>query len=164
MLDLSDIHFPKRDVEKRQTPRHGMVFWMYVISCEGYSKIGIAADPIKRATNIASGNPFDVTIDGAFRVPIDLARLAEALCHAKLAAHHHRGEWFAVEPAVALALVEHVATKACEAFGQTTRRLKEINTTGNRVVVGAPRARQFKAAKVELRIHQPQIVLESDKQ
>lgn len=71
--------------------------WVYVIRCEGFAKIGIAADPDKRLIELQVGNPFDLVL--ALKLRSDNARRDERILHKLLRPHHHRGEWFKVTEA-----------------------------------------------------------------
>lgn len=142
MLDLSDVIFP---------PAYGAlqrdgVSWIYVFVCAEYSKVGIAKDPIARLSTVAGSMPFDVAIWGAYRVPRDMAQIAEAFCHSKLAASHHRGEWFRVEPAIALEVVAAISALACKAAGARTAKLNISGFEGVPVAARRPRSRQFRAS------------------
>lgn len=87
--------------------------WIYVIVCGEFVKVGIGKPPVARLASIAGASPYDVSLWGAYAVPRELAIQAEAFCHVALIAHHHRGEWFRADPALAFATVRRIARRAC---------------------------------------------------
>ena len=69
--------------------------FVYVIACEGYHKVGRAADVNGRLSQIQVASPFPVTLVHAFKAPLKIAPAIEGRAHWFLQGQHHRGEWFA---------------------------------------------------------------------
>jgi hypothetical protein len=92
----------------RQTPT-----WVYVMTCQGHAKIGIATDVAARVRGLQGSNPFKVEVYGTRLFPdYSLARLAETALHAEFADLRGFGEWFSVAPErvmVSLRLLDEAA-------------------------------------------------------
>lgn len=79
---------------------------VYVLSAGECCKIGIAADPLKRASALNIGRDVPATL--AFNTAAMDRKLAESVekaCHTRLSAYRLRGEWFEVDISVAEAVV-----------------------------------------------------------
>lgn len=69
----------------------------------GPCKVGLASDPKVRLTTLQSGNPRPIGLYGFVRTPDRMcARAAEKYLHRSLKASRLHGEWFHVEPEIAL--------------------------------------------------------------
>lgn len=73
-------------------------------------KIGIAKDVALRKQFMQVGCPFDMITHHT--EPTDNAAAVERLAHAYLAPYRQRGEWYNVEPPVAIAVVKRAARDA----------------------------------------------------
>lgn len=79
---------------------------LYVIRCGDYCKVGRAAKPSKRFQVVLCSNPYATELVFQRAVPYPGIAGAEERAHEILAGVHHRGEWFACAPTVAIAAVE----------------------------------------------------------
>lgn len=122
-IDCSDVTFPK--TPRSYSEHRAKHSWLYVMTCETFTKIGLATDPILRLASLTGSIPFQVALHNAYRVPRDIAVLSESWCHRKLHAYWHRAEWFAVEPEDALAVVKLVAAAASKARRGRTKAFFE---------------------------------------
>lgn len=82
--------------------------YVYVLRCETYVKVGVTWNVQGRWANSACDNPFPVEILHTKELPAHLARHVESLTHARLYAHHHRGEWFTCSAAEAVEAIDWV--------------------------------------------------------
>jgi hypothetical protein len=80
-----------------QTPQKTSCF-VYVMRCEQFVKIGIAADPKQRVKMLQVGNPFPIKL--LYQMWSMNARRDERLLHRALKPHRERGEWFRVTDAL----------------------------------------------------------------
>lgn len=143
MLDLSIVKFPSIQA----TAQRGGVSWLYVFACGEFVKVGRAQNPVSRLANVAGSMPFDVSMWGAYRAPRDMVVMAEAYCHCILAEHHHRGEWFRVDPDLALQVVREVARLASAAIGKRTAKFDIGNCQGAPIRISGPRSRHFRQSE-----------------
>lgn len=73
---------------------------IYVCSFEDtqgqrFIKIGITTgDPIERIKNLQTGNPFQITIESIFELPIGKGAQVEKLIHKEMSSYRVSGEWF----------------------------------------------------------------------
>ena len=82
------------------------VQYIYVIECAGFHKVGKAFNVPLRLDGLRTGNPFPMMCVYSIAVVHDMARRIEKRAHHALAAHHHRGEWFAVPLGVCRSAVD----------------------------------------------------------
>lgn len=88
--------------------------FLYVIRCGDYFKVGRATNPDKRLGVIKSSSPYDVELLVVYDIPYPGIARAEETAHRLLAAHHHRGEWFRCDQAIALEAVNRAFVHAKE--------------------------------------------------
>jgi len=68
---------------------------MYLLHCQGFYKVGIAANVRSRLSTIQTSNPHKVTLERVNNYPCRAyAVMAERLAHQLLAPHRRSGEWF----------------------------------------------------------------------
>lgn len=80
---------------------------VYVMACEGRTKVGIAVKPLVRRAQLQLACPFKISLVTQRLFANRLAAIAvEREIHAVLAEHRTYGEWFTVEPGRAVALLE----------------------------------------------------------
>lgn len=80
-------------------------------------KVGISENPQSRLSSLQTGSSFDLEIIYAFPIPLrDLASIVEQAFHQAHTDQRLRGEWFDMEPSVA---VLHTASIVCELCSQT---------------------------------------------
>jgi hypothetical protein len=79
--------------------------WVYVIECEGFTKVGIAQQMESRLKAMQSGNPFPIHVVFSARIPAKIASDVERAAMVALERDHHHGEWFRAAPREALAAV-----------------------------------------------------------
>ncbi len=92
---------------------------VYLMRCEDYLKIGVAVSVGWRQVSMQTGNPFELKIVGQRLFPtFGEATRAEASLHAKFKEQRHRGEWFRLDDAEAVA--------ALEAYGQPQPKAKPV--------------------------------------
>jgi hypothetical protein len=87
-----------------------MTFYVYLIQCEHFVKVGISSDPVRRCANLADNGPFPLILRNSWAYPCRrTASFIESACHELLTEHglHHKGEWFVTAERV-LPVVEHV--------------------------------------------------------
>lgn len=84
--------------------------YLYILSCQGFSKIGYSSNPAIRIYAIQSSCPFKVTLEFIFELPDEIAaRLAERWCHFKLKRYWNGyNEWLKISPRRAAATAPHV--------------------------------------------------------
>jgi hypothetical protein len=88
-------------------PKPGCQRVLYMIGpSDGPKKIGIASDPASRLQNLQIGCWLELRLWWSVPLPPGLDMDFEARVHRVLKLHHIRGEWFNVEPANTLVLVE----------------------------------------------------------
>lgn len=136
-FDLSDVRFPEAD-----GCDDDQVVGLYLIVSEPFVKVGISTNPCARLRAAATTNPHGVRMPVAYWVPADLARSAEAYCHAKLLPWHHHGEWFRIDVQQARWLVFAIATKACSARDALPGKADLGVEANSPVVLGKPRCAQ----------------------
>jgi len=90
---------------------------VYVISARSMVKIGIAADPKGRVSQLGTGNPDVVGRPAYMSAPLLDARSVELQAHTALAAYRVRGEWFRCSKKLAIATVKNL-----EILRQSNRR------------------------------------------
>jgi hypothetical protein len=72
--------------------------FIYIIGCNEFVKIGIAANVHKRLKELQTGNPYPLRLYGHWKA--GEAVKEEAALHALLAPHQERGEWFKLPKAM----------------------------------------------------------------
>lgn len=65
---------------------------LYLIKCQQYYKIGVAADVESRLAQLSTGNPFPLEVETVYT--FDNAEVVERAIHQKLKSKRVRGEWF----------------------------------------------------------------------
>lgn len=70
---------------------------LYLMSCQGYFKIGVAYNIARRLSELAVGNPFELSIVKMFGYQD--AQVVEAALHQRFSNQWVRGEWFALTSA-----------------------------------------------------------------
>lgn len=84
--------------------------FVYILGCEQFVKIGIAADVAKRVAGLQVGNPFLINVLRKAEYPSKLqALLVERTVHGVLAPHRLFSEWFTCEPTRARDALNYVA-------------------------------------------------------
>lgn len=66
--------------------------YLYLIKCQQFYKIGIAADVSDRIRNLQTGNPFPLEVLATYGY--DNVALVETVLHKRFANRRTRGEWF----------------------------------------------------------------------
>ncbi len=66
--------------------------WVYLIHCQHYYKIGIANDVEARMIQLATGNPFEITLVSCYE--FKNASVVETSIHQRFSGSRKRGEWF----------------------------------------------------------------------
>jgi hypothetical protein len=66
--------------------------YLYVIQCQGYSKIGIANSVEARMAQLQTGNPYPLLLTDCYEFPN--AGPIEQSLHQRFAAKSHALEWF----------------------------------------------------------------------
>ena len=83
---------------------------LYVMQAEdgsGPVKVGISGDPNARCVGVSAAADIKMRLVHC-TPPVKNARTAERAAHSRLAKHRLQGEWFSVDPAVAIAAVDGV--------------------------------------------------------
>lgn len=75
---------------------------LYVVETDRGIKIGITSDLATRLANFASSSPLDIRVLLKASGPRDAIGYVESGCHAELAPHRIRGEWFSCDAETAL--------------------------------------------------------------
>ena len=84
-----------------------MTYFVYVIECGPYAKVGHASNVQQRVSDMRTGNPFDMAVAHAFRFQHRyLAIAGERHAHSVLKSHHHKGEWFSIPAAKAVSALD----------------------------------------------------------
>lgn len=74
---------------------------VYVITADRVVKIGVSANPAKRASDIQTSQHCEVRVWWAIKVREDQAFAVERATHRILSHYHTRGEWFMASPETA---------------------------------------------------------------
>lgn len=85
-------------------------FVYFIQAGTGAVKIGVAADPFKRLSELQTGNHEPLRIIATVEGDVE----HESSFHARFASHRLRGEWFAAEPVLAALNRVHVPYKTEE--------------------------------------------------
>lgn len=98
--------------------------FVYVIgSVKGPQKIGVAANPDGRLTQLRTGHPFPLAVHAHFEFPTEAeARTVERTAHKALKEKRLSGEWFEITTSEAVAAVE----SAIEAIRQGVVAVRAI--------------------------------------
>lgn len=76
---------------------------VYIIECAGYTKIGVAYDPLRRLAAINTGAPVAAVLIGSRQFDTRLsAHDIESRLHRRFSAFRSNGEWFDIKPATAM--------------------------------------------------------------
>lgn len=112
---------------------------VYIISCEGRYKIGVAKNPKKRLDELTTGNPFPLQIERVFYVnghfPI------EQKAHQILKEHNIHGEWFSCSLEEAISAVEEAKKGETNNFKDDGKPVLLTNRTVNAILtrgIGMP--------------------------
>ena len=89
---------------------------IYVAVCGEYTKVGIAIDPDKRIKALSASVPWDVELVWSREGYDHLVRAVERYVHDRLAAMHHKSEWFSVEPEAAIEVCTRIMDTADATF------------------------------------------------
>lgn len=71
-------------------------------------KIGVADDPYARLSALQVGCPDELVLHHFVKVPCDIARRLERACHERLSEYSRRGEWFNIDKARAVEVLEEL--------------------------------------------------------
>lgn len=102
---LGHWRIPKDEVARIRTsyvPTRALKTGVYFVKCEGFIKIGYAADVSIRFQSFRASNPFPVSL--LLFIPTADIAAAEALersLHLQFSPKRHRGEWFVYCPEIA---------------------------------------------------------------
>lgn len=98
---------------------------IYVITCEGFSKVGISRNAKARLAGLQNANPFPLRLRDVREVPDGLALAIEASAHLLLinSGAVHRGEWFAVPWEVAAKAITNAEKQVGTLFGTCAESL-----------------------------------------
>jgi hypothetical protein len=66
--------------------------YLYIISCNEYTKIGISDNVERRASDITTNNPYPIKVVASFE--IGNAEVAESFLHKKYSQYRTNREWF----------------------------------------------------------------------
>lgn len=96
-------------------------WWLYVLKCGPYFKVGISVDIKWRVKTLQSGNPFKISVTLRRRVPKVFVGRLEKLIHRGLVDFHHRGEWFSAD----IMQIRAVLKEAQSSVNQWRREYRE---------------------------------------
>ena len=83
--------------------------FVYIITCgQRMTKVGVAVKPFERLKDLQTGCPLKLRLCDTFRVSERTAFAIEREVHRRLVAFALEGEWFAVSPADAAAMITAV--------------------------------------------------------
>jgi hypothetical protein len=86
---------------------------LYVMQCGPFTKIGISGSAAARVAALQLTNPMPVTLVRTYRMQDrHYAFVAEQEAHRVFAAARGFGEWFDVDPAIAVPIVRQIAAAA----------------------------------------------------
>lgn len=68
---------------------------LYIVKCQQFYKIGSTRDINSRMQQLATGNPFDITIEKLYS--FKNSEIVERSLHQKFEKQRHRGEWFILD-------------------------------------------------------------------
>lgn len=86
---------PDPNPEIKPSERNPYKGYVYVLYCEGFTKIGLTTKPIQsRIKDIQAGNPFQIHLLGV--IESDHIQDLESQLHEKFARFHVRNEWFKI--------------------------------------------------------------------
>jgi len=69
------------------------IYTYFIVSEDGFVKIGVAKNPWDRLKGLQTANPHNLSLELLILGDIEIERLM----HKLLKKHHHRGEWFKFE-------------------------------------------------------------------
>ena len=91
LKDISFCTYCRRNQERKKSKLH----YVYILECEGYHKIGVAADVNRRVNSMESGNPLQINIIFRAGYPSNrISRDIEKSIHKELEEYKHKKEWF----------------------------------------------------------------------
>lgn len=96
-----------------------MISHIYIVSAGPFVKIGKANDVDKRIASMQTGSPYEIEFIHSSEVPLECAHDVEREAHSALSEYRFRGEWFMVEPAVAVEVVTTTAEAAAATYKTT---------------------------------------------
>ncbi len=104
---------------------------IYVITCEGFSKVGISRNAQRRLSGLQNASPFPLRLRDVRDVPDDLALDIEARAHLLLinSGAAHRGEWFAVPSEVAARAITNAEKQVGTLFVTCAESLRPVDTS-----------------------------------
>jgi len=103
--------------------------FLYLMRCERYTKVGIAADVEKRRAKLQMANPFPVTVARKYGFgDRRYAHLAEQATHKDLAEHRVYGEWFEADFDTVESLVLEIVDAARELSRKRRATMKAKHT------------------------------------
>lgn len=133
-LDFSDVVFPGSE---HDLMRKAGLHELYVIKSLDLVKVGIAANVLVRLRGMLCCNPHGIELIAAFRIPNAVVHWAEMYCHEKLLPYHHSGEWFRVDPSVAVEVAERICALAAKSRGSDLEVAKPVDKPW-RIASGSP--------------------------
>lgn len=86
--------------------------YLYVIKCNEYFKIGIAANPRKRLQELQIANPYELEL--VKMINSDDPRFTESSLHGKYCEFRIRGEWFKLPEQAVTELVNMVSVNSIQ--------------------------------------------------
>lgn len=76
---------------------------VYVISCDGFIKVGMANSPNARLATLQAACPHEMALEYDFQFATkSLASRCEKAVHKSLVEHHVRSEWYSAPPELAI--------------------------------------------------------------
>lgn len=93
---------------------------LYLIKCQNFYKIGVAANVQDRLAQLATGNPFDLEVLAVFQ--FEYANSVESALHQRFSNERVRGEWFELE-------THHIdeIIQVCQLLGGIANELPTVN-------------------------------------
>lgn len=88
-----------------------MAFVYFIASGRDIIKVGMAKDVGKRVRALQTGGPFEMKVIHKIEVAAERVAALEKLIHKRLKRYRIRGEWFRVEPALAIRTAERAASQ-----------------------------------------------------
>lgn len=68
---------------------------LYLIECQGFLKIGVAYDVLRRVAELSTGNPFELKVLAIYGY--ENAQVVEGSLHQRFSTKQVRGEWFSLD-------------------------------------------------------------------
>lgn len=102
--------------------------FIYVMATAGHSKIGISHRPGDRRCNIQTSNPLRVELHWVSPpLKAEAAYDAEQAAHETLTAERTYGEWFAVDPEIAVEAVKEAMASAAKSHPRAHRNPQTVS-------------------------------------